>query len=67
MPPVTIYTKSRCGYCTHAKALLASKGVGFTEVEISDDTASREEMVLRSRGSAYRTANLHRRDASRRL
>ena len=50
MPPVTIYTKSWCGYCTRAKALLARKGADFTEIEISDDAASRDEMVERSGG-----------------
>ena len=50
MPPVTIYTKSWCGYCTRAKSLLARKGAYFTEIEISDDPASRDEMVERSGG-----------------
>ena len=50
MPHVVIYTKSWCGYCTRAKALLTRKGVPFTEVEISDDDARRDEMVERAGG-----------------
>ena len=50
MPPITIYTKSWCGYCTRAKALLARKGADFTEIEISDDPASRDEMIERAGG-----------------
>ena len=50
MSPVTIYTKNWCGYCTRAKALLARKGADVTEIEISDDAASRDEMVERSGG-----------------
>jgi glutaredoxin 3 len=50
MPPVTIYTKSWCGYCTRAKALLARKGAEFREVEISNDPALRDEMIERAGG-----------------
>lgn len=50
MRDVVIYTKSWCGYCTRAKQLLARKGVPFTEVEISDDEALRDEMVERAGG-----------------
>ena len=50
MPPVTIYTKSWCGYCTRAKSLLARKNVPFTEFEISNDQALRDEMIARSGG-----------------
>ena len=67
MPDVVIYTKSWCGYCTRAKALLARKGVAFTEVEISDNDALRDEIVARAGGRTDRAADLHRRDACRRL
>ncbi len=50
MAPVTIYTKSWCGYCTRARALLARKGAAFTEVEISHDPVRRDEMVARAGG-----------------
>jgi glutaredoxin 3 len=50
MPDVVIYTKSWCGYCTRAKALLARKGLAFTEIEISHDDALRDEMIARAGG-----------------
>ena len=45
MPDVVIYSKSWCGYCTRAKALLARKGVAFREIEIEGGNALRDEMV----------------------
>lgn len=50
MQEVVIYTKSWCGYCTRAKELLARKGVAFTEIEISNSDALRDEMVGRAGG-----------------
>ena len=50
MKDVVIYTKSWCGYCTRAKALLSRKGADFTEIEISGDDALREQMVERAGG-----------------
>lgn len=50
MPEVQIYTKSWCGYCTRAKALLNRKGVAFDEVDIEGDDARRDEMIERSGG-----------------
>lgn len=46
--PVTIYTTGWCGFCMQAKALLTRKGVSFTEVDVGDGPAQREEMVARS-------------------
>lgn len=48
MQTVTIYTKSWCPYCAAAKELLTQKRVPFTEIEISGNTALRDEMVKRS-------------------
>ncbi len=50
MPEVVIYTKSWCSYCSQAKALFARKGVAFTEVEISNNDALRDEMIARAGG-----------------
>jgi glutaredoxin 3 len=50
MKDVVIYTKSWCGYCTRAKALLGRKGAAFKEVEISDNDTLRDEMVGRAGG-----------------
>lgn len=49
-PEITIYSKDYCPYCRHAKALLNSKGVSFTEYEVSEDPARFAEMLQRSNG-----------------
>ena len=46
-PKVEIYTKMFCGYCTRAKHLLASKGVEFTEYDITIGGERRSEMLAR--------------------
>ncbi|MCO4055697.1 MAG: glutaredoxin 3 [Bosea sp.] len=48
MAAVTIYTKSWCPYCAAAKELFGSKGVSFTELEISGKADLKAEMVRRS-------------------
>jgi glutaredoxin 3 len=47
---VEIYTKFLCPYCSRAKSLLQSKGVEFTEYDISMGGPKREEMLTRSNG-----------------
>jgi glutaredoxin 3 len=49
---VEIYTRDYCGYCTRAKALLAGKGVPFTEYNASEDPDKRREMIQRSHGGS---------------
>ena len=48
---VEIYTKMFCGYCVRAKRLLDSKGVDFTEYDITMDGAKRDEMRERAPGA----------------
>ena len=48
MPPVTIYTRRFCGYCTAAKALLDEMGVKFEEIDVSVAPEKRSEMIERS-------------------
>jgi glutaredoxin 3 len=48
MPPVTIYTRQFCGYCTAAKRLLADKGVEFVEIDATGAPEKRTEMIQRS-------------------
>ncbi len=48
MPPVTIYTRQFCGYCTAAKRLLADKGIDFVEIDATGDAQKRNEMIARS-------------------
>lgn len=50
MASVTIYTRQGCGYCSRAKALLASKGVDFTEYDATGNPELRQEMIAKSNG-----------------
>jgi glutaredoxin 3 len=50
MPPVEIYTTRYCPYCHSAKALLARKGVAFTEINLSNAMERRDEMIERANG-----------------
>ena len=50
MPPVTIYTKSWCPYCSAAKDLLRKKGVDFTEIEAAFDREKKAEMMQKANG-----------------
>lgn len=50
MERVEIYTKSFCPYCVRAKALLASKGIAFTEVAVDLGGQPRQEMIERAGG-----------------
>ena len=45
---VTIYTRETCPYCIWAKRILQAKGVDFTEIEITNRPALRQEMIERS-------------------
>ena len=42
MASVVVYRTPFCGYCFRVKHLLESKGVPFTEVDVSDDRAKRQ-------------------------
>ena len=48
MPRVTIYTRSFCGYCTAAKALLRKKDIAFEEIDATRAPDKRNEMIQRS-------------------
>jgi glutaredoxin 3 len=50
MTRIVLYTTPYCGYCRAAKALLQTKGHGFTEIDVSEDFAKREEMIARAIG-----------------
>jgi glutaredoxin 3 len=50
MPLVEIYTPRFCRYCSAAKALLKRKGVSYSEIDVSSDFESREEMIQRANG-----------------
>lgn len=48
---VEIYTKFYCGYCHRAKRLLDSKGVDYTEYDITMGGPKRDEMRARAPGA----------------
>lgn len=48
MARVEIYSKSWCGYCIRAKALLDRKGVSYTDIDVTTDKAKEFEMIQRS-------------------
>jgi glutaredoxin 3 len=47
---VEIYTSPFCGFCHAAKRLLASKGITFSEFDVSRDPSLRREMMQRANG-----------------
>ena len=47
MSKIEIYTRPGCGYCTHARRLLISKGLSFTEYDVYQHP--HHDSTLRSR------------------
>jgi glutaredoxin 3 len=50
-PKIEIYTQWGCPFCYRAKALLDAKGVTYTEIDVTMDTAKRAEMATRKPGA----------------
>ncbi len=50
MAEVELYTTRYCPYCTRARALLQRKGVVFTDIDIGEQPARRDEMIRRADG-----------------
>ena len=50
MAKVEIYTTFLCGYCSSAKNLLNSKGIVYTEIDVSYNFDERKKMEERSQG-----------------
>lgn len=50
MKKVLIYTTSVCPYCLRAKALFERKGIKYEEINVENDNALREKMVLEAGG-----------------
>jgi glutaredoxin 3 len=53
MAQIDIYTRSACGYCDRAKALLDRKGAVYNEIKAGADYTLREEMQKRSGRSTF--------------
>ena len=65
--PVEIYTKTFCPYCWRAKQLLEDKGVEYREISVDFGGPRRREDGRARERPHDRSADLHRRDACRRL
>ena len=50
MAHIQIFTTEYCPYCVRAKRLLTQKGVAYEEVDVGNDDALREKMVIDSGG-----------------
>ncbi len=50
MAEVELYTTMFCPYCVRARGLLERKGVTYTEIDISEEPARRDEMIRRAGG-----------------
>lgn len=46
---VEIYSKQLCPYCSKAKSLLDSKEIKYQEIDITNDSDKRQEMIKRSK------------------
>jgi glutaredoxin 3 len=53
MDNIEIFTRPGCGYCTHAKRLLESKGLHFTEYDVYQNPARLNEMRSRTKGRSF--------------
>lgn len=42
---ITIYSKSNCTFCDRAKALLESKGVEYSTINIEEDLEARQHLL----------------------
>jgi glutaredoxin 3 len=45
---ITVYTTEPCAYCARVKGLLRSRGLEFSEVNLSKDPDGRAELVART-------------------
>src|SRR2546423_13057783 len=50
MAEVELYTTMFCPYCARARVLLERKGVAYTEIDIIEEPARRDEMIRRAGG-----------------
>lgn len=48
MSEVVVYSTEPCSFCSHAKALLSSRGIEFTEINLAKDPAGRAALVSRT-------------------
>lgn len=51
MKTVEMYTSPLCGFCHAAKRLLKTKGVDYSEINVTMNAEKRQEMLTRANGS----------------
>ena len=64
---IDIYTGPMCPYCDKAKDLFSHKDLDYNELHIGNDFKLMEEMLERSGGKRFSTANIYWRHSCRRL
>lgn len=47
---IVIYSATYCPYCDRAKMILQSKGLSFTEIDVTNDDGLRQEMMTKAEG-----------------
>jgi glutaredoxin 3 len=45
---IALYTADPCGFCRQAKALLAARGLEYTEINLTKDPEGRAALVART-------------------
>lgn len=50
MSKIIVYSKDYCPYCDRAKAFITSKGLKYTEVDITNDVKLQEECFTKANG-----------------
>ena len=45
---LTLYSTEPCGYCRNAKALLAARGIEYTEINLAKDPDGRAELARKT-------------------
>ena len=53
MSKIEIYTRPGCGYCTHAKRLLISKGLAFIEYDVYANSKYINQLKKRTLARTY--------------
>ena len=53
MRKIEIYTRPRCGYCTHAKRLFRNNSVSFIESDVYQQPEHLEQMWKRTKGRTF--------------
>lgn len=52
-PPLTIYTKTSCGYCIKLKEFLSSRQISYTELTLGEDFSPDQFLNIFGRGSSF--------------